>query len=156
MQPNCLPESHQPKCSSCIKGSRTKLKLLMSAMDLSAAWMDLVELELELVPKMSLCARGCQKQGVCNSLETLFGGSLKEYIIYLDFPIFFRTSVNSVSHFSYQPALSKSIYHPFALLPHQPCTSTPQSQLYWIWRTPTRQASSPYSSVYEGGGPGVG
>lgn len=28
---------HQPKCASCIKGSRTKLKLLMSAMDLSAA-----------------------------------------------------------------------------------------------------------------------
>ena len=69
-------------------------------------------------------------------------GSLKEHIMYLDFPVILYFS--QISHFSYQLA-DQPIYYSFPLLPYQSCTSTLEScnfLIYWnvigcISRNPT-------------------
>ena len=90
----------------------------------------LPKLELILVPKTrEESLNWCLKLGnslwtdtksVGNCLETFSEGSMKEHIMYLDFPVY--SVLNSFSHFSYQ-STDQSIYYPFSLL-YQSCTST--------------------------------
>lgn len=112
--------------------------------------MDLVQLELKLVPKMRLCARACQKQGVCNSLETFFGGSLKEYIIYLDFPVFsVLQPIQPVTSAISQHLASQPIIH----LPSSLTSRAPQhsSRNYIGYGGPQLDSSPPLIQVFTRG-----